>query len=506
MKFKILLIIISLLASLIIVSCGANNGGSENIPDDVIDETALYTLKYTVNHPMMGAVSGNKIQELTYNDIGAAVRAREYTGYKFIGWSDGVKTNSHTMEKIKKDTTITAIFNYDFREMPVIAINTDDFTTVTSKTNYIKTTVSLIETDGKIIHDSLIAQIRGRGNATWNIMEKKSYRIKFDEKIDLIGNGEKKAKDWVLLANHCDQSMLRNYTAFETAKRLGAVGIFASDSLFAELYLNGKYDGVYQICEQVEVQKNRVNIDETREGTDNGYLIELDRYYEGAENTDYFFVENIPYSIKSNINSPAQVEYLIKYISDIDKAVRSGEQSELEKLIDIDSCVGMYILQEYMKNIDVGWSSFFMYIKEDGGKLYFGPPWDFDLAAGNDYRLDNGSYEGLYVGNANVRMDQRHRWFQTLVQYDWFKGLVKEKWNNTKVEIAALNLKIKKTSEDYKISFKRNFERWPIFGHRINQEPDHIMALNTYKKHADYLFEWLENRYNWLDDFFNLYF
>ena len=42
--------------------------------------------------------------------------------------------------------------------------------------------------------------------------------------------------------------------------------------------------------------------------------------------------------------------------------------------------MALVMLEEIMKNIDCGWSSFFLYRRD--GKLYFGPGWDFDLAAG----------------------------------------------------------------------------------------------------------------------------
>ena len=41
---------------------------------------------------------------------------------------------------------------------------------------------------------------------------KKPYKLKFDKKVDLFGNG--KAKTWVLLANYSDKSMIRNHMAF----------------------------------------------------------------------------------------------------------------------------------------------------------------------------------------------------------------------------------------------------------------------------------------------------
>ncbi|MCQ2432831.1 MAG: hypothetical protein MJ175_09550, partial [Clostridia bacterium] len=47
-------------------------------------------------------------------------------------------------------------------------------------------------------------------------------------------------------------------------------------------------------------------------------------------------------------------------------------------------------------------------------------------------------------------------------------------------------------------AMNRNFDAWPIFGRRINQEPEHVMALRSFDAHADYLLDWLKNRRDWL--------
>ena len=50
--------------------------------------------------------------------------------------------------------------------------------------------------------------------------------------------------------------------------------------------------------------------------------------------------------------------------------------------IDIDSFINYYLIQELFMNVDVDYSSVFMY-KHGDEKLKFGPIWDFDLSSGN---------------------------------------------------------------------------------------------------------------------------
>ena len=83
--------------------------------------------------------------------------------------------------------------------------------------------------------------IRGRGNTSWWNMPKKSYKIEFAKKQSMLGMP--KDKDWALIANYADKSLLKNYVTYQLASWLGAK--YAPKSDYAELYLNGSYLGVY---------------------------------------------------------------------------------------------------------------------------------------------------------------------------------------------------------------------------------------------------------------------
>ena len=95
-------------------------------------------------------------------------------------------------------------------ETPTIRITTEGNAPITSKEDYVKATVSL-EDSGQDF-ENYSGKIRGRGNSTWLYFDKKPYRLKFNTAVDLFGMGEN--KDYVLLANAMDMSMLNNYAAF----------------------------------------------------------------------------------------------------------------------------------------------------------------------------------------------------------------------------------------------------------------------------------------------------
>lgn len=469
-----------------------------------VSEPENINISFISNDENKGTVKGNSTQTVAKGEKTQWVMAVAAEGFEFREWSDGVTDIKREAEIFQSDTEITAIFQFPASELPLLSFTMDNGNEVTSKTEYTPVTLSISNTDEELCFEDVSAEIRGRGNATWK-MAKKSYRLKLGKKMNLLSQGRGEAKDWILLANHCDQTLLRNYLAFYLANQLDGFE-YASSGRFVEVMINGDYKGVYLLCEQVEVHEHRVNIEVDPEKNDTGYLIELDQYAdddEGAtEGVTFFRAGGQMYTVKSDANEE-QMNFIRDHISMVDSAIRKGKKSEVEALIDLDSCIDMYILQEFMLNIDVGWSSFFMYKKPDGGKLYFGPVWDLDLAAGNDRRLYAGGHEGIYVADGGgLGMTQESQWFIALMKQRWFEDMVLDRWEETKQYFAEISNIAEKTANSMKDAIDRNFEKWDIFGSRINQEPDSVVFLSNYRLHSKHLYKWLEDRYTWLDNYF----
>ena len=112
--------------------------------------------------------------------------------------------------------------------------------------------------------------IKVRGNSTANPTNgKKAYRLKFQKKHkhDLLGLGYEK-RNWALLANVFDHSMIRNALSYHLEKEVGLD--FCPGYKFVDLVINGNYRGTYQICDHVETGTNRVDVDE-----DAGWMVEF---------------------------------------------------------------------------------------------------------------------------------------------------------------------------------------------------------------------------------------
>ncbi len=416
--------------------------------------------------------------------------------------------------------------------MPTVRINTangdNSFATKYDRQDklddlieYVDATVSVDNCAASEVLTNVDAEVKVRGNYTLNY-EKKPLRIKFKKKQNMLGlGGGEKYKNWVLLADWKDISMSNNAVAFYLGNMiLGSDGYYCTDFRNVEVYLNGKYWGVYLLVEQQEVKEGRVDIPEVEDdytGTDIAYFFEYDGYYEhenempnnGGDPTftvDYHDYSYQPgFTVKSDIYSDAQLSFLKNKMQSIfdtaHSAINSGEtvaKQTISEIIDLQSLVDMYILSEICCDPDLNWSSFYMSLDMTAGgskKLVFHAPWDYDSAFG--IKKD---YSSPYIPNHSF--NSRNPWFGILKYEKWFTDMVKEKWAELKangVTDGALSL-VSTLEVTYASYYTNNFERWPK---RIENGNDELIdEANAFKNQADasrYLYTWLNNRFRYLD-------
>ena len=383
--------------------------------------------------------------------------------------------------------------------VPTIYINTSDGKDITSKEVYVDGTLS--DTTGLA---DIKCRIRGRGNTTWRDFGKikPSYRLKIESKESLGGIGGPAGKDYVLVANYSDLTMLRNYIALTLGKRLENIS-YTSEIKFVNVVLNGKDRGLYLLCTKIKIAESRINIesDETGVTADTGYLLELDKRA-AQEDAPYFTIPGTKYnfSIKSDTTSKLQIDYITNAINTFYERCGIGDKELVEEVADIDSIVDMFILEEFVKDRDVGFASFYI-IKEAGGKIKFSCPWDFDLSLGNDN--DNPSPEGLITEVKNSLDTNPNPFFVSLWKQQWFKDLVYKRFMEVKGTILSVIEDYMKTAELLRESNDRNNAIYNMYGRKIFKEPRNFYKeLLTYDDHVLFLKNWMTERLLWLEDCF----
>lgn len=220
--------------------------------------------------------------------------------------------------------------------------------------------------------------LKGRGNSTW-VQPKIPLTIKTPEKVDLLGTT--KSRKWTLLANYLDDSNLRNAVGLELAKALEMP--FAVNGDFVELYVNGKYEGLYYLTEKVEIAKGRVALDEPL-----GILIERrTNVREGSDDACYKTYHEPCFVVKDVVaedNEEAAAKEFAKQFKRFEKALDAGDYEAVKAEIDTESVAKYYILSEVTINPDAYITSEFFYKNGEKDVIHMGPGWDFDYALSNE--------------------------------------------------------------------------------------------------------------------------
>lgn len=393
----------------------------------------------------------------------------------------------------------------DLPKISAIYIETEGDAPISNNYDYVRGSLSMYNAGDKnnpYLEDVPLG-IRLRGNSTL-FMPKNSFKIKFDSKIRLTNAYQE--KDWVLLANFTDQTLVRNFVAFQMSR--GLQMDFTPSYVFVDVYLNDEYLGNYMLTDQVEVTNDRVDIEENVTDIDTGYLLEYDvgLYRIGLENTDenYFVIDGIPFVIKSPNHydehySISQKNYIENYMNDVFDTLE--RQEDYHDLIDEASFIDWFIVSEVFKNVDSGYSSVFYY-KDKGGLLKMGPLWDFDLSSGNQGHLgdDLRGPEGWYT----ARQD-KNRLFYYLWQYDEFKEALQDRWNEVYEPVILPVLDhIFEATDLITYSRYQNFQRWDVIGVNIDwYTAPEVYALKTYDEQVWFLHDYLETRIEWLNEEIN---
>lgn len=401
--------------------------------------------------------------------------------------------------------------------------------------DYVDSTVSVSNCDDAYALTDVACEVKVRGNYTLEY-EKKPIRLKFNKKQKMLGmNDDAKCKSWVLLAEWKDLAMQNNATTmFLADKILGTDGYYATEYRYVQVYLNNQYWGVYLLVDQQQVNEYRIDIgepDDDYTGVDIGYFFEFDGYYTEEDvnkGGDYTFATNFGsqkgYTIKNDIYSMDQVNFLKNYLNNLYKLITSAKRGTYYKFndtytslvsttaasakdavapyIDLQSLVDMYILSEIACDPDIAWSSFYLNVdmSPTGDKtLRFEAPWDFDSAYGIRSGYMNNA-TGLYAANSG------NPWLSVFANEAWFTDMVKAKWASLMemnlLEITLQN--IDNATTVYAPYFVANYQRWI---NRLNAGNGELIGqLNSYKNPqtarqlaAAYHKNWLTTRLTYLN-------
>jgi subtilisin-like proprotein convertase family protein len=361
--------------------------------------------------------------------------------------------------------------------------------------------------------------INVRGSSTRNF-EKKSFSF---ETQDAVGNptsnsilGMPPETDWILNACYIDKTLLRNALAFDLSRSMGH---YASRYKYVELFQNNEYRGVYMLAERPKHDVNRINIkkmdvdDDVFPDYTGGYILKIDRHDElgwysqypgnSASGAKPYFQYIYPRDIDI---TAAQKNYIQTHMNEFETVMNSASYADpntgYAKYIDVSSFVDYFIINELSKNVDGYKLSTYMYKEniDQGGKMFIGPVWDYDIAFHNcNYGFAFDPSGWAYQGQVDDYPSPT--WWIKLMQDPVFQAKLYCRWNELRQNIlstGALNSYIDATAGLISEARDRNFRQWPIVGAYIYPNPQNQAGANHGTEITD-LKTWLVNRINWLD-------
>ncbi len=454
-----------------------------------------WNITYTVNDFVACSnISEPESFTVEYNGM-AGICVYPAPGYVFEKWSDGVTTAARFDGRENAGKVLVAEFKKDFGRLPVISIDTSG-AAINDKENYVSCSVTL-ENAGEYDFEELTAGVRLRGNSTMGL-PKKPYRIKFDSKQSMFGL--QKNKSWVLLAMYLDYSYIKDYTAFACARSLDT-DVFVPNAKHIELYLNGIYQGLYLLTDQVDEKTGRTDVEDEdffasgSPDTTPPFLVELDEYsdQEGKENEVWFKIENPDGTHQLfNVKYPEfddgydytieQFNMIKDYITTVNNICWDKETTRetFEQYVDISTFIDYYLVQEFMENGEINWKSIYM-SKTTDGKLKMGPIWDFDWSCGGPVLVSEN-----FMGQSHSKQWlSSYNWFMHMLEKDWFQSEVVSRWE----EILPVLLNTIENIKNYKNVIAEVAEKDMIIWHSdataaflgFSDYFDHVMDSLTYR-------------------------
>ena len=448
--------------------------------EDFMDALPLYVIP-----------ENGKIGKMSYADVKCS---RGFRYVRYIGPADA-RCNIAELEFYGHAGNGNDSRLYQVTNLPTVSIHTLNNEIPKDKEHQIVSQLTIISDNGtKLLSEP--GTTRERGNASRGF-PKKPYRIKFDKKQHVL-DAPAKAKKWTLINNYGDKTLMRNLLAFELSRRMGMD--YTPYGTAVDVLLNGEYKGCYQLCDQVTINKNRVNItemtpeDNQGSALTGGYLIEVDAY---ADQEKSWFKSNKgnPVTIKSPDEDEItanQKQYIKNFFNQM--------ESNWSTYLDLNSFLRHFLVGELSGNTDTYWSVF-MYKDRDEDLMHVGPVWDFDLAFNNDERTYpvNAKTDYIYRTKGSCAGNMRSFVNDIVVNNAAARQQLLRIWDEARRSgLTEENLLayIDQLVADLEQSQRLNFLRWPILNQDVHLNP---RAWGSYQAEVQVVRDFMKERIAWMD-------
>lgn len=478
---KPLILIFSFVSMLLVSSCSQENYQIEDkLNDEVISPEILSFALETANGQSFSAflISNDTIHVKVDHDIDMTAITADILSPKCKIYIDstlqrnGITKNDFSdfthpiVYKVVTPTGEEKQWTVLLYDIPVLLIDTPQNLPITNKDNRIEGCVVKLVNEKGQIENYETAGIKGRGNSTW-LEPKKPYNVKLDKKHGILGM--KKSKHYVLLSNpYYDRTQLHNAIGLEMARLTDYPWVPAGE--YVELVLNAHHQGLYYLVEKVRAEEGKIELTKSESVDSIGWLIET-AFHDPSPmrfQTEHFNKTDGGYPLYWEVNDPDNATAQVvseckKALDDLETLILDSiaiSKGEYRKLIDIETAIDWMLVQEATLNQEsLNPSNLFLYRQNGGGKIKFGPPWDFDA-----WTFGMNIKDRMFLTRPTF-------YFYHFLKDPSFASRLKEKWETYKyLWEKAIPIYIDKQSAYLYRSALRNEAMWPSW-HPLNNYP-----------------------------------
>ena len=354
---------------------------------------------------------------------------------------------------------------------------------------------------------SFRAGLQIRGSSTEGIT-KASYKLEAWDELNLDRDvpllGLPADSDWVLYApNQFEPVLIHNPFVHQLSRDMGR---YSPRTRFLEVYINKStgpiaathYVGIYVLEEKIKIAPQRVAIDRlqpedvaAREVT-GGYLMKIDRVdpgdsglYTGGATMAY--VDPKERAIKVVQRRP-QLTYVSNYFKTFYTTLVGSKWRDpvvgYRSYIDVDSWIDFHVLEMLSGNVDTLVLSTYFH-KPRGGKILFGPHWDFDRALGSTDGRDSNPRNwvpGPFFGAA--------WWSRLFSDIDFWQRWV-DRWQElrtTHFALTNLHALIDRQANEVRQAQPREHQKWRF-----------TLRGGSYQSEINLMKNWVSNRIDFID-------
>lgn len=349
-------------------------------------------------------------------------------------------------------------------------------------------------------HSPITIATRG---ATAKNLPKKSYKI---NTVDAGHNasdvpilGLRKDEDWILDGMYIDPARMRNRLCTDLWNSFNNVPYIAQEpdaingtrGYMTEVFLNGKYSGVYCLTEKLD--RKQLKVKKIYGAVYKSDLVtgqsSFSRSASFSDNAATWGGWEFSYPNFGDTPAPTW-GYLSDFVTFVANSTDADFAAGIQNHVDINNVVDYFIFMNAIGATDnMAKNQYFSFYDYRSNANFFYSPWDMDGTMGRDWAgqstgntilADGGNY--LYI---------RLLWLNTTN----FKELVKTRW------AALKNSQLSKATVDNRIEFyRKQLSESGAFDREYNRQNNIYQSIND---ETQYMTRWYSGQYDMIDQYFN---